>query len=284
MVARSADAVRPPLPGHPLHVSDSTALFEREGDGFVATALTVGPWDPGSQSGGAVLALLGHVLEGQVLEGQVRDDYALSRLTVDMVRPAPVGEVLRVDVDVLHEDRHTQTIDLVVRAGDAVTTRGRARRVRTAATATIDVPPGDEWLPPAHLEDVGLNPQAPAFLRLGAELRRADEPIDGSHQVWCRLRVPVVAGEPIRATSRAVLPFDLVNKIGASLTRDSATTINPDVSGHIARLPVSDWVALIGHSYYDHTVGHGVSMATMRDAAGDFGVTSTSQLVEPIVE
>jgi hypothetical protein len=37
---------------------------------------------------------------------------------------------------------------------------------------------------------------------------------------------------------------------------------------------------MMGHTHFDHRVGHGVSMATMSDADGVFGVTSTSQIIQ----
>lgn len=259
-------------------MTEVEALYEQSGDAFIATPLTTGPWDPNAQSGGAVLSLLGHVLDDGPEE---TSGFSLSRLTVDLVRPAPVGQRLWVDVDVLHADELTQTLDVTVRSASEVTTRGRARLVRRSTSADGSAP-ALPVSPPDDLVDVGLREEAPPFLKLGAELRRSDQPAGGTHTVWCRLRVPVVAGEAIRPTSRAVLPFDLVNKIGSSLERDRASTINPDVSGHIARLPVGEWVRLTGNSYYDHQVGHGISMATLSDDLGDFGVTSTSQLVEPM--
>ena len=108
------------------------------------------------------------------------------------------------------------------------------------------------------------------------------EPIGGVHAVLCRLRVPVVAGEPVRATSLAALPLDIVNLLGVSLDPTRASSINPDVSGHLCRAPVGEWVALTGHTYYAHAVGHGVSLATMSDAQGVFGATSTSQILDAL--
>ncbi len=99
--------------------------------------------------------------------------------------------------------------------------------------------------------------------------------------MWCRLRVPVVAGEPVRATSLAALPLDVTNLIGVGLDPTRATSINPDVTGHLSRAPVGEWVALTGNTHYDHGVAHGVSMAVMSDAEGVFGVTSTSQILDP---
>jgi hypothetical protein len=261
------------------------ALYERDADAFVATACTGSAWDPASQSGGAVLALLGHVLE----DVPTLMPMSLSRLTVDIVRPVPVGEPLHVGTEVLREGKKIQLVDLTVLAGDQVTTRARALRIRdqdvvdlsglpvstTAYNPAADVPP------PEALPAVNPPPGQAEFLRRGAEVRRTTGATDGAHVAWCRLRVPVVAGEPVRTTSRAVLPLDVVNLIGVDLDPTRATSINPDVSGHLLRAPVGEWVALTGHTYYDHHVAHGVSMAVMSDADGVFGVTSTSQILDP---
>jgi len=55
------------------------------------TSRTGSAWDQATQSGGAVLALLGHVLE----KVPTLVPMSLTRLTVDIVRPVPVGEHLR---------------------------------------------------------------------------------------------------------------------------------------------------------------------------------------------
>ena len=43
-----------------------------------------------------------------------------------------------------------------------------------------------------------------------------------------------------------------------------------------------EWVALVGNTWYSHEVGHGMSVASMSDALGVFGTTSTSQVVQPV--
>jgi hypothetical protein len=113
-------------------------------------------------------------------------------------------------------------------------------------------------------------------------MRRTRVPIDGVHAVWCRLRVPVVAGEAVRSTSLAALPLDIANLLGVALDPALASSINPDVTGHLCRAPVGEWVALTGNTYYAHDVAHGVSMATMSDERGVFGVASTSQILDPV--
>jgi hypothetical protein len=266
-------------------MTDTGALYEREGDDFIATSCTGSSWYEGTQSGGAVLALLGHVLE----DVPTLVPMSLTRLTVDLVRPTPIGR-LRVETEVLREGKKIQLVELVVTAGSTITTRARALRVRdrdiTAVeglpVSTTALNPSSLLPPPADLDGVEERPGVAEFLRTGAELRRTTEPIDGVHAVWCRLRVPVVAGEPVRPTSLAALPLDLVNLLGVTLDISRATSINPDVSGHLCRAPSGEWVALTGNTYYSPDVGHGLSMALMSDANGVFGVTSNSQVLDPV--
>jgi hypothetical protein len=268
-------------------MSEAEALYIRDGDAFVGTPCTKGSWHDNGQSGGAVLALLGHVVE----EVPSLVPMSLTRLSVDIVRPVPVGERLYVEPTIIREGKKIQVVDLVVRTSDIETTRARVLRIRDRdisglegmPRSTTSDNPAARLPPPEHFEGVDKVDGVAGFLKLGAELRRSFEPIDGYHAVWVRLRVPVVAGEPVRPTSLAALPLDMVNLIG--IEHDDvrrARAINPDVSGHVFRPPASEWVALTGHTYYGPGVGHGMSMALMSDEHGVFGLTSTSQIVEPI--
>jgi hypothetical protein len=267
-------------------VTEEEALYIRDGDAFVGTQCTAGSWHANGQSGGAVLALLGHVVE----DVPTLTAMSLTRLTVDIVRPVPVGEPLRIETEIIREGKKIQVVDLAICAGDVVTTRARALRIRDRdVTAMAGMPastsplnPSTALPPPRGLSGVDHHPGVAEFLRRGAEMRRTVEPIDGTHAVWCRLRVPVVAGEPVRATSRAALPLDIVNLLGVDLDPARARSINPDVSGHLSRAPVGEWVAISGHTYYAHAVAHGVSMGVLSDEIGVFGITSTSQLLDPV--
>ena len=266
-------------------MTEAEALYVPDGDAYVGTSCTGSAWDPSAQAGGAVLALLGHVLE----DVPTLVPMSLTRLTVDIVRPVPVGQRLDVQIEVRREGKKIQLVDLDIVAGDTVTTRARALRIRDQdvtglpglPVSTTEENPAAELPPPDALDAVEPRPGMAEFLRSGAELRRTTEAIDGVHLVWFRLRVPVVAGGAVRATSRAALPLDIVNLMGVDLDPTRATSINPDVTGHLCRAPVGEWVALTGHTYYSHAVAHGVSMATMSDQDGVFGVTSTSQILQP---
>lgn len=271
-------------------MSEEQALYVKDGDAFVGTACTKGSWHDDGQSGGAVLALLGHVLE----DVPTLTVMSLSRLTVDIVRPVPVGRPLHVRPAVIREGKKIQVVDLVVTTDEVELVRARALRLRDADLTGLEGMPAptshlnpSATLPPPHeMEGVDHHPGVADFLRLGAELRRSVEPIDGQHAAWVRLRVPVVADEPVRTTSRTALPMDCVNLIGLAGRGDPpmrASAINADVTAHVVRAPVGEWVALTGHTYFAHDVGHGLSQAVMSDGEGVLGVTSTSQLVQPLL-
>ena len=260
------------------------ALYRRDGEAFVGTNATQSSWSPGSQAGGAVLALLGHVLE----DVPTLTPMSLSRLTVDLVRPVPIGERLWIDHTVIREGKVIQVVDSVVRSTDSECVRARTLRIRdqelggdAALAATTDDHGVVQALPAPHqLPSTGDLPGVAGFLGAGVELRRNNEPLDGPSIAWVRLRVPVVAGEPIRATSRVTAPMDCVNLIGVHGLPPAVTAINPDVSAHVMRSPVGEWVALVGDTRFASSIAHGFSMATMIDLDGVFGVTSTSQVVQ----
>jgi hypothetical protein len=265
-------------------MSEERALYVRDGDAFVGTGCTLGSWHQNGQSGGAVLALLGHVAE----DIPTLVPMSLSRLTVDLVRPVPVGERLWIDHDVVREGKRIQVVDLIVRSAEVDHVRARMLRVRDEdltgsgplPSSTTDLDPATRFPGPEDTESVEARPGVAGFLQFGAELRRSTEPIDGDHVAWVRLRVPVVAGEAVRATSKVALPMDCVNLIGVHDLATGVSAINADVSAHVLRPPVGEWTALVGSTRYGHHVGHGVSMATLSDADGIYGVTSTSQVVQ----
>jgi hypothetical protein len=265
-------------------MGDEQALYRREDDAFVGSNSTQSSWNPGAQAGGAVLALLGHVLE----DVPTLVPMSLSRLTVDLVRPVPIGEPLWIDHVVIREGKIIQVVDSTVRSAENECVRARTLRIRDQ-----DLTAGA--VPLSTTEDDGLIASLPApealpstrdvagvagFLGSGAELRRSAGRRDGASVAWVRLQVPVVAGEAVRPTSRVTAPMDCVNLIGINGLPAATTAINPDVSAHVVRAPIGEWVGLVGDTRFVATVGHGFSMGMLVDADGVFGVTSTSQVVQ----
>src|SRR5947209_19167344 len=114
-------------------MTEAEAFYIRDGDAFVGTACTQGAWAHGGQAGSAALALLGHVLE----DVPTLTPMSLTRLTVDIVRPVPVGERLLVATEIIREGKKIQVVDLTVTAAEVVTTRARALRIRDLDVSTL---------------------------------------------------------------------------------------------------------------------------------------------------
>ena len=114
------------------------AFYLPDGDGLVATALTIGPWDPGLQHAGPPAALLAREVErtGGIDGGQP------VRLAFDVLGPGPVGPV-RVSGRVRRPGRRIELVEATLEAGGRVAVRATAWRMRTRdAAATAGAAPG----------------------------------------------------------------------------------------------------------------------------------------------
>lgn len=252
--------------------------------GFVGTVCAQGAWDPGSQTGIAVLALFGHVLE----DLPTLTPMSLARITVDLVRPVPIGRRLEIGSSIVREGKKLQVLDLVLRTDDTEHVRARVLRLREEDHSDRpDMPvsstmgdPAAMLTPPEDLQplpaDVG-----PGMMR-GLDMRRVMVGDSGVHAFWIRLRVPVVAGEPVRATSHQCVGVDVTNCIGATFDPRVTTTINPDVTAQFLRRPEGEWTAVVGHTRFDAGVARGISHATLSDRRGVFAAATASQLIQPL--
>jgi hypothetical protein len=270
-------------------VTDEHSLYRRQGGGYVATSATESTWSRQQIAGGAVLALFGHVLE----DVPTPVDMCLSRLTADLFRAVPVGEVLEVSSTVVRAGRRIQVVEMILSVGDKEFARARALRLRDEDVreapglpdSTTRVDPAAVLLLPDDPRVIRVEGRdgVPRFLQEGAELRRSPRQDGGPQGIFLRLRCPVIAGEPVRPTSRVALAMDFANVIGVfNFNPKQVSTINPDVSAHLARQPVGEWITLTGDTYFAHEVGRGMSVAYMSDEHGVFGVASTCQLVQPL--
>jgi hypothetical protein len=254
-------------------------LYLRDGDGFVGTRLTQGSWDPGAQNGAVVLALLGHCLE----DVPTLTSMVLARLTVDLVRPVPVGRRLVVHPTIEREGKKIQLVRLVLLVDDVVHVHASALRLRVAdvsdlahVLATTAPEPGVTLPPPDECPRSIRSTPAPGFVE-AIDMRRVP-----GRGMWIRLAVPVVAGERARATSRLTVGFDFAQLINADLEHATApmTLINPDVTAHVLRPPTGEWTAVTGTTRFEPAIGRGVSSAMLADELGPFAVASTSQLLQ----
>ncbi|MCF6742982.1 thioesterase family protein [Blastococcus sp. KM273128] len=255
------------------------ALYLPDGDGFTATALTIGPWDNGFQHAGPPAALLLRAVEraGAIEGGQT------VRMAYDILAPVPVGPV-RVRTAVVRPGRRIELVEAVLDAGGPPLMRLSAWRMRTRD----DAPPAT---PLPHPEPAGPGagrPERAAFFTSEVAYHRA---LDwrfaagtfngpGPATAWTRPECALVAGEPMTPLEHLLVMTDAASGISATLDWRTATFANVDLTVALQRPPRGEWLGM------DATTVHGGAgaaqcFAVLFDADGPVGRSSQSLFVEP---
>jgi hypothetical protein len=245
------------------------AVFTREGELFVPTDIARGPWDPQAQHGGAPAALLARAFER--LEGG--EEMLLARLTVEFVRPVPLGP-LRIEAEVTRPGRRVQLTAARLLAGEVEVCRAAGLRIRRTSDPIVEATPPE---PPPPGPELGLD--AP-FAFPGLERSFVGEAIDkrfvsgdygtGPATVWMRLRHPLVAGEVPTPLQRVAAVADFGNGVSAALDWDRHIFINPDLTVHLEREPEGEWVCLEASTRVQPT-GTGAAESVLYDERGRIG-------------
>jgi len=252
-----------------------------EPDVFVATRRTEGLWTPQTQHAGPPSALLTRAIER--LTPSIEGPSQLTRLTVEILGPVPTGEV-RVSAAVTRPGRTVELVEGELEAGGRVAMRVRAWRIRTTE---LSLPAGVD----GHLPPPPAIPEAVADFRdtswadvyLGAVEWRfivghLQDP--GPATVWTRLRIPLVAGEDPTPTQRLVAVADSGNGLSSLLSFDDWWFINTDLSIHLHRVPVGEWIYVSARSTLDRP-GVGLAETELFDRAGRVGRGAQSLMVGP---
>jgi hypothetical protein len=220
------------------------AFYEIDGDGYRATELTRGPWDPGSQHAGPPSALIGREIE--MLEDAA--EFQVGRLTFEILRPVPIGPVA-VEARVVRPGRRVQLVEASLSDGEQELIRARGWRIRTAAlelpeelTDPGPPPPGpDLGSVPEFFstgEDVGYH-TAMEWRALSGGFLEA-----GPAKVWMRQLVPLVEGEEPSPLQRTMVIADVGNGISAVLSPREHLFINVDLTVHLERMAEGDWICV----------------------------------------
>ncbi len=109
-----------------------------------------------------------------------------------------------------------------------------------------------------------------------------DEP--GPVAVWIRITKPVVDGEEPSGVQRAVAAADFGNGVSRGLDAERFLFINPDLTVHLIRQPVGEWIGMRTASYYgvdDRSTGAGMAESALYDAHGRLGRSVQSLFVDP---
>ena len=219
------------------------AFYERDGDDYVATELTRGPWDPGAQHAGPPSALLGREIER--LEDAA--EFHVGRITFEILRSVPIGPV-RVEVKVVRPGRRVQLVEASLSGEEGMLMRARGWRIRAAP---VELPESIEFPPAPPGPEQGSRPEffatgQDAGYHTAMEWRSVGggflEP--GPATVWMRMRGQLVEGEEPTPLQRTLVAADVGNGISAVLDWQRYLFINVDLSVHLERVPEGEWVCV----------------------------------------
>jgi hypothetical protein len=247
-------------------------------DRYAATAATRGPWSPDSQHAGPPAALLGRAVE---LRPGAREGFRVVRLTFEILRPVPLGEV-SVAVREPETGRSVERVAAELRAADGrVAMRATALRIRVGepgTAPTVEPPvtmPGPEESPAMTFPvpwDEGYHTSMEMRFARGS----ATEP--GPACAWFRMRVPLVPDEEPSGLTRVLIAADSGNGVSGELDIRRHLYVNPDLTVHLRRPPVGEWVGLDARTGVDQA-GIGVTSTSLVDEKSVIGQAAQSLFV-----
>ncbi len=242
----------------------TTAFYLPDGDDFIATENTRGPWSNLHQHAGPPAALIGRAVE--------REGWQVTRITYELMRPVPIAR-MSVSVQETRSTKRTRLMRASLSSQGTELVRANALLMRIV---DVPVPPvAPPVTVPALPETLSENPfpffQEAVGYHTAMELRFA---LGGFGQArstaWMRIRGELVAGESPSPLSRVLAAADSGNGITNVLDFKRFTFLNPDLTVALHRLPIGDWVCL---EAYTHPESNGIGLAQSRlyDATGPLG-------------
>lgn len=204
----------------------------------------------------------------------------VARLTVDLMRPVPVGP-LTIETEVVREGRKIQLCAIRLLAEGVEVVRATVLKVRTQAVVFPDIVtemPIDVPGPEAGRAE----PQNSSSFLGGVSLRavKGGFLLPGPAAIWFRPERPIVEGAVTSQAMRTALAADCSNGVSSVLDFTKWSFINADLTVTLARQPVGDWILLNSEMTLGPD-GAGLAISRLGDAQGYFGRAIQCLVVEP---
>lgn len=252
------------------------SFFEPEGETFVATELTRGPWSNDHQHGGPPSALLARAAERF---GEDAGRFFVARLTVDYFRPIPIA-ALRVTVEPQKLGKTAQRLVARLWSGDDELARATALRIRRSSGSSVS-PRGAPLASPD-----GLPAFVFPFFRHEVGYHRGIEGRylrgrfgDNEVAMWMRQTAPLVRGEEPSGLQRVVLVADAESGVCNPLDVRRYTFVNPDLTVLLDREPAGEWICLDAVSSAS-PLGVGLAQSAVHDRHGPVGRAAQTLVIE----
>lgn len=265
-----------------MQQTEPTSIFSRDGDYFVPTGLTRGPWDAEAQHGGAPAALLAHVAESEVADPA----FFPARLTFELTRPVPIAPLkIRVDAG---RGRSVRRLSLSIEHDGKAVGRASALWVRESK---LELPQQaeDEQLEPLPdaceepfavpgLADAHDGSESFAGDAVEAWIAHGSSYQPGPAAAWFRLRAPLIGDLALSPAVRAMAAADFGNGISWTLPPRDFLFANTDLTVYLHRAPQGEWIGLDSETIA-RANGIGLTTSTLYDVHGRIGMAHQNLLI-----
>lgn len=242
------------------------ANYVRTGEhSFRTTIHTQGAWSPFEQHMAASSGLLVHELE----RNHPREDVIPVRFSFDILGFIPGGEI-EVHTRMIRPGKTIELLEATMSAAGRDCIRLSVWRLKTSDTHAAVGGELQSMLPLDQCEPLDMSERWGGGFIKSLEARVARGPRAGSGAAWLRIQHQIVAGEESSLTARFISAVDSANGVAPRLDTELWAFPNVDLSIHMIRPPVSDWVGLDTNvEISEH--GTGLTHSELYDEQGPVG-------------
>ena len=219
-------------------------------------------------------------LEALPTDGAVQ----LVRVTVEFVRPVPIGALL-VAAEIVRPGKKVRSLRATLHADGALVAHASALSIRKADVALpegaqagierpslLSVAESPSWVLPFFPDPVGYHTAIDARVAAG-------EHGSGHMAAWMRPRYPLLPGEEFSPTQKALLFADAGHGLSSALDWAAYTFINPDLTLYLHRPPRGEWLCFDARTVAEPT-GIGFAHCAIIDDEGPCGRSSQSLVLD----
>ncbi len=240
---------------------------------YRASVLTRGPWNPDHQHAGPPTALVCRAIEQMAATSELGH---VSRLTANLLRPVPIGE-LRIEVAADYIGRNAGHFSARLISGDdkeigrftALAQRENFVELPVALSGhpLPKMMPSPEESPTEAMPFAGKHIGYADLVETRSALGKA---FAGPCAIWFRMRHPLVEGEAASPYQRVAVAADSGNGISAVLDYEQYLFVNSDLTIHLLRRPVGEWIGLDARTHLSES-GIGLAESALYDTQGLIG-------------
>ena len=252
------------------------AYFDRdEGDWFVPTDYSRGPWVDDACHAGPPTGLLVRAME------QIVTDQRMTRITVELMRPIPMRG-FRVLASMVKLGRSASVTEAELSDDDGIYARAHGLHMRELDHLAVSI--ADDLAPDFEASEPGPFPIQPphglAAFNDSVECRYdpSTRPGGGPSTMWMRTKVPLLQGEK-PSPFQAICPLaDCLNGISYNDPIEEVWFVNADLTLSLHRDPTGEWFCAQAVSLWEPS-GIGLAHAALFDTEGSVGRATQNLLL-----